>query len=103
MDGADHSRGLGDGCGDGAVIFTGEDEGDLTRRNVKDVGDVLEGVVFADGVEGVVDFPPGHFGDGGLEIRDEFFVPLAVIEDDVAFFGGDEGFHEGDAAAGDAD
>ena len=103
MDGANHGGGLGDGGGDGAVILAREDEGDLPRRSVEDSGDVLEGVVFADGVEGVVEFPPGHFGDGGVEIRDELVVPLAVIEDDVAFFGGDEGFDEGDAAAGDAD
>lgn len=103
MDGANHGGSLGDGSGDGAVIFPGEDEGDLPRRSVEDVGDVLEGMVFAHGVESVVDFAPGHFGDGGLEIRDELVVSWAVIEDDVAFFGGDEGFDEGDAAAGDAD
>lgn len=103
MDGTDHGGGLSDGGGDGAVIFPGQDEGDLPRRSVEDSGDVLEGMVFADGVKGVVDVPPGHFGDGGLEIRDELVVSLAVIEDDVAFFGGDEGFDEGDAAAGDAD
>jgi len=70
---------------------------------VKHLADVLVGVVFADAVERVFDFAAWDFGDGGAEVLNELLVAGAVVEDEVAFGGFEEGFDVRDAFAGDAD
>lgn len=94
---------MGDGGGDVAVVFGGEDESDVPALAVEHLADVLVGVVFADAVEGVFDFAAWDLGDGGAEGLDELRVAGAVVEDEVAFGGVDEGFDVRDAFAGDAD
>lgn len=94
---------MGDRGGDVAVVFVGKDDCNVPPFAVKHLTDVLVGVMFADAVECVFDFAVWDFGDGGAEGLDELRVAGAVVEDEVAFGGVDEGFDMGDAFAGNAD
>lgn len=103
MRAAYEGQGMGDRGGDVAVVFGREDECDMPLFAVEHLADVLVGVVFADTIECVFDFSAWDFGDGGAEGFYELLVAGAVVEDEVAFRGVDEGFDVRDAFAGDAD
>lgn len=103
MGAAYEGHGMGDGGGDVAVVLVREDDCDVPPLAVQHLADVLVGVVFADAVECVFDFAAWDFGNGGAEGLDELRVAGAVVEDEVAFGGVDEGFDVRDAFAGDAD
>lgn len=103
MRAAYEGQGMGDRGGDVAVVFVGEDDRDKPLFAVEHLADVLVGIVFADAVECVFDFSAWDFGYGGSKGLDELRIAGAVVEDEVAFGGVDEGFDVGDAFAGDAD
>lgn len=92
-----------DMAGNGRVIPPWEDERDVRAPVCGEGGaDVLVGIVFADGVEGVVD-PSLMLLCYVFQLGHELGVADPVVENDVAFGLVDEGFYVRDPAAGDAD